>query len=41
VIGISELPFLDEALAAVPMGPLPQKAMSKLEPLWRNDFRTN
>jgi L-galactose dehydrogenase/L-glyceraldehyde 3-phosphate reductase len=41
VIGISELPFLDEALAAVPMGPLPQEAMSKLERLWRNDFRTN
>ena len=41
VIGISELPFLDEALAAVPMGPLPQEAMSKLERLWPNDFRTN
>jgi len=41
VIGISELPFLDEALAAVPMGPLPQEAMSKLERLWRNDFRAN
>jgi L-galactose dehydrogenase/L-glyceraldehyde 3-phosphate reductase len=41
VIGISELAFLDEALATVPMGPLPQQAMSKLERLWRNDFRTN
>jgi aryl-alcohol dehydrogenase-like predicted oxidoreductase len=41
VIGISELPFFDEALAAVPMGPLPQEAMSKLERLWRNDFRAN
>jgi L-galactose dehydrogenase/L-glyceraldehyde 3-phosphate reductase len=41
VIGISELRFLDEALAAVPMGPLPREAMSKLERLWRNDFRTN
>jgi D-threo-aldose 1-dehydrogenase len=41
VIGISELPFLQEALAAVPMGPLPRAAISKLKRLWQNDFRTN
>jgi L-galactose dehydrogenase/L-glyceraldehyde 3-phosphate reductase len=41
IIGISELPFLDEALAAVPMGPLPQEAILKLERLWASDFRVN
>jgi D-threo-aldose 1-dehydrogenase len=39
VIGISELPFLDEALAAVPLGPLPAEAIAKLERLWASDFR--
>jgi L-galactose dehydrogenase/L-glyceraldehyde 3-phosphate reductase len=39
VIGISELSFLDEAVAAVPMGPLPQAAILKLERLWASDFR--
>jgi D-threo-aldose 1-dehydrogenase len=41
VIGISELAFLDEALAAVPMGPLPGEAIEKLERLWRSDFRAD
>jgi L-galactose dehydrogenase/L-glyceraldehyde 3-phosphate reductase len=41
VIGISELSFLDEALAAVPMGPLPHEAILKLERLWARDFRVN
>jgi L-galactose dehydrogenase/L-glyceraldehyde 3-phosphate reductase len=41
VIGISELPFLDEALAAVPMGPLPAEAIAKLERLWASDFRAH
>lgn len=39
VIGISQLSFLDEALAAVPMGPLPPEAIAKLERLWASDFR--
>ena len=39
VIGISDLAFLDEALAAVPMGPLPPEAIAKLERLWASDFR--
>jgi D-threo-aldose 1-dehydrogenase len=41
VIGISELAFLYEALAAVPMGPLPTEAVIKLERLWGSDFRTD
>jgi L-galactose dehydrogenase/L-glyceraldehyde 3-phosphate reductase len=41
VIGISELAFLDEALAAVPMGALPAEAILKLERLWESDFRAN
>jgi hypothetical protein len=41
VIGISELAFLDEALAAVPRGPLPAEEVGKLERLWANDFRVN
>jgi L-galactose dehydrogenase/L-glyceraldehyde 3-phosphate reductase len=41
VIGISELAFLDEALAAVPIGPLPAEAILKLERLWGSDFRPN
>jgi aryl-alcohol dehydrogenase-like predicted oxidoreductase len=41
VIGISEFAFLDEALAAVPMGPLPAEAILKLERLWGSDFRAN
>lgn len=39
VIGISNLAFLDEALKAVPMGPLPPEAIAKLERLWASDFR--
>lgn len=39
VIGIAELLFLDEALAAVPMGPLPPEAIARLERLWASDFR--
>jgi aryl-alcohol dehydrogenase-like predicted oxidoreductase len=39
VIGISELRFLDEALAAVEQGPLPAAAIAKLKGLWATDFR--
>ena len=39
VIGISELAFLDEALAAVSKGALPTEAIAKLEVLWATDFR--
>ena len=38
VIGISELAFLDEALATVAKGPLPNEAIAKLERLWATDF---
>ena len=40
VIGISELAFLDEALATVSQGPLPAEAIAKLERLWATDFWT-
>ena len=40
VIGIAELTQLAEALEAVPQGPLPSAAISKLDELWANDFRT-
>jgi D-threo-aldose 1-dehydrogenase len=39
VIGIAELADLDEALAAVEQGPLPNAAVGKLEALWATDFR--
>jgi L-galactose dehydrogenase/L-glyceraldehyde 3-phosphate reductase len=38
VIGIADLGQLDEALAAVRMGPLPQRALAELEPVWRSNF---
>ena len=42
VIGIGEPGHLDEALAAVEMGPLPATAVDRLRPLWRDHpaFRT-
>jgi L-galactose dehydrogenase/L-glyceraldehyde 3-phosphate reductase len=39
VIGISELPFLDEAFNAVEQGPLPGAAVARLKALWATDFR--
>jgi L-galactose dehydrogenase/L-glyceraldehyde 3-phosphate reductase len=39
VIGIADLAFLDKALAAAPMGPLPPAAIGKLERLWASDFK--
>jgi aryl-alcohol dehydrogenase-like predicted oxidoreductase len=39
VLGIASLADLDDALAAVAAGPLPQTAIRKLEALWKNDFR--
>jgi aryl-alcohol dehydrogenase-like predicted oxidoreductase len=39
VIGISNLPQLDEALEAVQLGSLPQEAVARLEELWANGFR--
>jgi L-galactose dehydrogenase/L-glyceraldehyde 3-phosphate reductase len=38
VIGIAELAYLDEALAAVERGPLPPEAIAKLDQLWATDF---
>jgi len=38
VIGITELAYLDEALAAVERGPLPPDAIAKLDQLWATDF---
>ena len=38
VVGIADLAQLDEALAAVEMGPLPDEAISRLEPLWASNF---
>ena len=40
VVGISEIGQLDEALEAVRQGPLPTAAISKLDKLWANDFKT-
>ena len=40
VVGISEIGQLDEALEAVRQGPLPTAAISKLDELWANDFKT-
>ena len=39
VVGISEIPQLEEALDAVAQGPLPSAAISKLGSLWANDFK--
>ncbi|MFN4091054.1 MAG: aldo/keto reductase [Alphaproteobacteria bacterium] len=36
--GIATLAHLDEALAAYALGPLPDEAMRRLEPLWATDF---
>ncbi len=38
VIGIADLAQLDEALAAVRMGPLPRAALAKLEAVWAGNF---
>jgi D-threo-aldose 1-dehydrogenase len=38
VIGITTIAQLDEALAALALGPLPSVAMSRLEALWSNGF---
>ena len=38
VVGIADLAQLDEALAAVQMGPLPDVAVAKLRELWENNF---
>jgi L-galactose dehydrogenase/L-glyceraldehyde 3-phosphate reductase len=40
VIGIAQLSYLEEALAAVEAGPLPPEAIARLERLWATDFRT-
>jgi len=39
VIGISSLAQLDEAVAAIPRGPLPSPVVSQLRLLWANGFR--
>jgi D-threo-aldose 1-dehydrogenase len=41
VIGISTIEQLEVALAALPRGPLPLSAVSRLELLWANEFRTD
>jgi hypothetical protein len=38
VIGIADLAQLDQALAAVRMGPLPHAALAKLEAVWPSNF---
>jgi D-threo-aldose 1-dehydrogenase len=38
IIGVSELSYLDDALAAVERGPLPPEAIAKLDQLWATDF---
>jgi L-galactose dehydrogenase/L-glyceraldehyde 3-phosphate reductase len=38
VAGIADLAQLDEALAAVRLGPLPPDALTKLEPVWASNF---
>jgi D-threo-aldose 1-dehydrogenase len=38
VVGIADLAQLDEALAAVSMGPLPDEAAAQLEALWNSNF---
>jgi hypothetical protein len=39
VIGISSLAQLNEAVAAIPRGPLPSPVVSRLRLLWANGFR--
>jgi L-galactose dehydrogenase/L-glyceraldehyde 3-phosphate reductase len=41
VIGITELPQLDEAFAAVERGPLPPESVARLDQLWATDFFMN
>jgi L-galactose dehydrogenase/L-glyceraldehyde 3-phosphate reductase len=38
VIGIADLAQLDEALAAIRMGPLPRAALANVESVWANNF---
>jgi aryl-alcohol dehydrogenase-like predicted oxidoreductase len=38
VIGITAIPQLEEALAALAQGPLPSAALARLDALWRNGF---
>jgi aryl-alcohol dehydrogenase-like predicted oxidoreductase len=38
VVGIAHLAQLDEALAAVRLGPLPPAALAKLDPVWASNF---
>jgi D-threo-aldose 1-dehydrogenase len=38
VVGLAELPHLDEALAAQAMGPLPADAIARLEPVYARGF---
>ena len=35
---VADLAQLDEALAAVRMGPLPPAALAKLDPVWASNF---
>jgi D-threo-aldose 1-dehydrogenase len=39
IIGVGDIRDLDDALAAVELGPLPPEAISKLEHLWATDFK--
>jgi aryl-alcohol dehydrogenase-like predicted oxidoreductase len=39
IIGLSDPAYIDEAVAAAEMGPLPPDAMEKLEALYENGFR--
>lgn len=39
VVGISEIPQMEQAFDAVSQGPLPSSAISKLGGLWANDFQ--
>jgi D-threo-aldose 1-dehydrogenase len=41
VIGVSSIAQLDEALAAIPRGPLPSAVVAQLEALWANGFRSH
>jgi D-threo-aldose 1-dehydrogenase len=38
LVGMAELSHLEEALAAVEMGPLPKDALDRLQPLYASDF---
>ena len=39
-IGISEPAQLDESLAAIELGPLPEEALARLDSLYDSDFTT-